>query len=64
MKGSWQLGGLMKGSHERQSKQGDRMLRIGVGVRDVVDLGRHYVLRVTLVIDSPKTDQFCGRLIN
>ena len=40
------------------------MLRIGVGVWDVVELGRHYVLRVTLVIDSPKTDQFCGRLIN
>ena len=40
------------------------MFRIDVGVWDVVELGRHYVLRVTLVIDSPKTDQFGGRLIN
>ena len=60
MKGSRQLGGLMKGSRSR----GDKMFRIDVGVWDVVELGRHYVLRVTLVIDSPKTDQFCGRLIN
>ena len=40
------------------------MFRIDVGVWDVVELGRHYVLRVTLVIDSPKTNQFCDWLIN
>ena len=34
------------------------MHRIGVEVWDVVELGQRCVLRVTLVIDLPKTVQF------